>query len=139
MRSIATGLSLLVLCAAGGACAGERAAPPMLAQLADLTAADLRATLPPAASTVLLVPAARRGDDEFSPALDAALRRRGYAVVSSRAAAPSAAPVRYAVLQAWDGYVLQLEVGGQASTQFFRPDAGGRLTPAGPRTIKEPN
>lgn len=126
----------------GGGTPGGSAAAPMPAsdasRMAEATTSQLAATLPPAATTVLLVgtEGCARGD-RYTPALTSALRRAGFGVVQDGHANPGARAVRYFVTQGWeDSMVLRLQVDDQETTQLFVRGLDGVLREAGPLSVR---
>lgn len=106
-------------------------------KLAAITVAEIRTRLPPASSTVQLVPLSKGGFAGLVDATDKALRSAGYAVASQQATAPTAHVVHIDATPLWDGYVLHLQFGQEGTTRFYRPDQTGALVPAGPASVRE--
>lgn len=130
-----------VVAASTGAGVALAAAPSPVAAHASIAAAtvgELRGVLPPAATTVILQPInAKANRDGFGEALDRAVRSAGFAVAADQSAAPAAHVIRFAVTPAFEGFVLSLEFGGQATTRLFRPDNTGAFVASGPMTVRD--
>lgn len=106
-------------------------------KLAAIALAEIRTRLPPASSTVQLVPIVKANPEGFEDATDKAVRSAGYAVASDRAKSPAAHVIGIGASPLWDGYVLHLQFGQAATTRFYRPDVTGALVPAGPAAVRE--
>lgn len=131
-----SGTGMAIVLAASAAPASADPLPPAdVSRLASVIAFQLREHFPPAASTLILVSIGKDGvRTGLTPALEKAVRGAGFAVTAN--ASGRADPVRYGVTPAFGGYVVQLEYGGEARTQFFRRDASGALAPAGPTSVR---
>lgn len=108
-------------------------------QLARHATAQVRHTLPPASSIVEVETPGRWKRDEFYPALLSALRAAGYGLATEATAAPAKVPLTYRVIEAWDGYVLELQFAGASTTQLYSRDGSGALVANGPLTVRGSN
>lgn len=109
--------------------------------LASASAEHFRGIYPAAKSSIAIETAATGQEgNAFALALDAELRRYGYAVSVNSPSAPAPADairVRYVVSSLESGLVLQLQYGGTEAARYFARDSGGALVAASPYTVKE--
>lgn len=133
MRLLVLASSLAVVVGAPAAAAPSRQGDE--GKLAAITLGEIRSRLPPASSTVQLVPIAKASPAGFADATDKAVRSAGYAVASYRTAGVHVIGIGASPL--WDGYVLHLQFGQEAMTRFYRPNEAGALVPAGPTSVRE--
>ena len=125
----------------GGGSAGSSSIPlnnPDADNMAQATTAFLAERLPPAATTLFVVPHDRCGRDRLSAALDSELRKAGFALASHREVSREAHEVRYHLTGGWqDSIILRLSIDGRETTQLYVRDRDGEFRPAGPLTVKE--
>lgn len=136
--ALASGLCALGL---GGGSAGSTSIPltaPDAESMALATTAFLAERLPPAATTLMVVPHDRCGRDELSGALDSALRKAGFALATHPEVSREAHEVRYHLTGGWqDSLILRLSIDGRETTQLYVRNQHGQFRPAGPLTVKE--
>lgn len=132
-----------VLALAGCATAQHSWVSPVAEQIADPVAGAiaewLAEAVPPARSTLLVVPVARQQQgNKVTAALMDALRRKGFGLATSREASPSAHVVRYAVTPIFDRHlVIRVQLDDAEAARLFYRDARGGLRPAAALTIRE--
>ena len=143
-------LALLAL----SACASTRTRPVDALVAGDASfiagevAAYVSAELPPASSTVWLalppeLPASSKiAPSPIGPAVAAALRDRGFAVVEDSAASDGAHAVSVDALElagssdAGAGVLLKVSIDGAAASRWYERDGGGSLAAAGAYTVR---
>ena len=95
-------------------------------------------TLPPARTTLVLIPPPRgqRANPVTAGVADA-LRRTGFALAPEGAAPPGAHRVRYLVTPLLGGVLVRVHLDGVEAARLFRPNARGTLVAATPLTVRE--
>ena len=143
-------LALLAL----SACASTRTRPGDALAAADASfmasevAAYVAVELPPASSTVWLAlpsapaPESKVAPAPLGPAVAAALRDRGFAVVEDSAASDGAHAVSVDALElagssaAGAGVLLKVSIDGAAASRWYEREASGGLAAAGAYTVR---
>jgi|SRR5215471_10242768 len=146
-RSTRTALSLvaaasLVSCAIGpdSSYVGELAAPGDAQILAAGMVEFVATQLPAGSSTIALDPTpADQASNVLTPALTAALRRRGFAVADDRQAlAPAAHHVRYWVTPLDNGDLVRLSIDERTeASRFFVRNSRSGLQAGGPFMVRQ--
>lgn len=110
-------------------------------QLADDAALYLANVLPPARTTLRIVPGKQEAQDSVSPAMLVALREKGYGVIVSnehdQQHSAADVPVRFMVSRLENGVLLRLDYGSSEATRFYLRTADTRLAPASAFTVRE--
>ena len=142
-------MAIAALALAGGLCAfglgggqvGSSSIPlksPDAESIAAAATAFLAERLPPASTTLFVVPHDRCGRDSLSTALDGELRRAGFALARHREVSREAHEVKYHLTGGWENsIILRLVIDGRETTQLYVRDGYGEFRPAGPLTVKE--
>jgi len=119
---------------------GPLTAPADAAVLASGITEFMASRLPPASTTLALDPlASDQASNALTPALTAALRKRGFATVEAgNVAPPGARRLRYWVTPMQAGNLVRLAIDGGAieGSRFFVRNSIGGLQAGGPFTVK---
>ncbi len=146
---------LVLMLLALSACASTRTRPVDAIAAADASfmagevAAYVAAELPPASSTVWLAlppapPASSKAvPSPLGPAVAAALRDRGFAVVEDSAASDGSHAVSVDALElagangtSMSGVLLKVSIDGAAASRWYEREASGGLAAAGAYTVR---
>jgi len=114
---------------------------PVDAEVLAVGITDFMASRLPVASTTLVLDplSSEQSGNMLTPALTAALRKRGFATVDAGSTAPSGAhPLRYWITPMSTGNLVRLAIDGGATegNRFFVRNSIGGLQPGGPFTIR---
>jgi hypothetical protein len=118
-------------------------APSDASVMADDAANYLTGPLPPAKTTLVLDPPQTAQGNVMTPALEAALRSKGYAVTelsrkpSPSARSPQGVKLRYLVTPLDAGVLLRLQYAGVEAARFYPRAANGALSISAPFTVRE--
>ena len=144
MRAVLSSLAAasLVSCAIGpdSSYVGELAAPGDAQILAAGMVEFVATQLPAGSSTIALDPTpADQASNVLTPALTAALRRRGFAVADDRQAlAPAAHHVRYWVTPLDNGDLVRLSIDERTeASRFFVRNSRSGLQAGGPFMVRQ--
>ena len=145
---------LVLMLLALSACASTRTRPVDAIAAADASfmagevAAYVAAELPPASSTVWLAlppapPASKAAPSPLGPAVAAALRDRGFAVVEDSAASDGSHTVSVDALElagangtGTSGMLLKVSIDGAAASRWYEREASGGLAAGGAYTVR---
>lgn len=136
--------ALLAACAVapapGNSYVAQLQQPADAEMLANGMAEFVAARLPAASTTLALdpTPSAQEGN-AVTPALAAALRRRGFAIAESEQPAPAGAhQLRYLVSPLDAGLLVRLTIDQSTEgARFFAHDSAGALQSGGPTTVTQ--
>jgi len=119
----------------------SKVTPVEIATLVADTTRYLYAALPPAHTTVQLVPAKSRAAATLSTVLAEQLRITGYGVIENDTREhindPHVVPLRYLVSRLDDGIVLHLQYRNIEASRFYPRTADGGLALAAPFSVRE--
>ena len=143
-RSLFPVLAALGLAGCAGGLATSYVGPITTPADAEVLAAGITdfmaSRLPVASTTLALDPlSSEQSGNMLTPALTAALRKRGFATVDAGSTAPPGAhPLRYWITPMSTGNLVRLAIDGGATegNRFFVRNSAGKRQPGGPFTIR---